>query len=1609
MAFAFLLLNTLSAITEESSPPETVIPGIFSDLLVGTSADTQSAVSSVAETDLPLALTLCETLKHKALHKDIALSPEAVEQVRASLEKRFEVSPIVSYKQTSTHTQKIPAREIIIEGQRLTVPEHFLAPIPFAITDFSPQGEAGTPFPMIAVSFAGGKPPMTSRMTLNGEPVKARIEKNTCGFQPDFRPENLLPVGTHTVSVALSAINGQIATASWSFTVGIKPVASPNVPPGAKLVGSFTVPLSNLVKDSAFKGDVLVSCFETVEGKRILEYTVFDPQTHKAVLKTTSVFSIGKFALRKNVRDELVRLSPQSPYAFVGNQITFSANYVSEGTIAGFVWRIYDDLGNTGSFETPTISWPLKDNTLIEVTIRVDFSLPDGGVYSEYHFGSKALTILPVESDFSASRDFILSEKLAERLPFKGKRLIRDPVQGQKMEIVEGKTLNFPAGSPGQISSPLVRFKIAGGTAKAKIEDPTASETKVIFESHGYVEIVHDVLLSFAWGEERYEGAIIPKRSALYGLFPYRASVKFKKFPPGIIFQTDRKIQFQEVAVEINGEKRLVSSQTGLYSPLDPPIILAHSELFPDSTPLRATILLVEVIQKLGSSFFLFPLVEDFQTTFSYKDAAQAAEGVIPCRAYFRALSWDLNLKRIDEDWDDLFLRWKPLHDWVEVKAFPNPAELVQVEIDPEAPEVFEGEDFKLSGKIVPKPGFGTGHLFKNGGALDLLDGYESQGIEGPFWAAKLLPQGNVWKTGSGLTFTFKPKEGTGTYEIIASTVIEVRERDTNTLAKAFGVSSTTAVVKTGLRILSPIDKFCYPLGYPIIVGTSLDDKPEEWKKIQWTLNNQPWVPDPAEPKPQLNVNVPGDYQLTAVYTASDGTLLSQTVSFFVKPVQVTISPQRKVMGYSQGLAVPLQVKIEFNGKPPIENSETLLDLGNGVTAKVTKVDWQTVSNPADGITFTVENNLLSPILTFNRDCAVTALATVTIALSKPATNRSGVHLKTHLLEETYTLPALRADAWAIQQPKWSPLNTNFPDDQLPVKAIAPAGRTFTIKNGVVSLKGETHAWSPQAGMIGSYSFQQAIPGPSPATSNQVKLVWSCPEGQHSETFSFVPTFKKQGTTEVKLQSYLVFDDGTEVAFKEMVFSVAVDDINNLVEYYINPKSFQMTIGETKTFDFVLKLKEGYPPPPPGPAGNTKGTELTLLNGVYKVSLTSVEWHYEIGSSPSSLINSAEFLFAPGRPGNYKIFGKANALIEEKSLEIPAKFSWPWEPIGESSCRVDSPKCTIFVNEIPVASSVYHLGQEINLSFKIEGNPPVKKQTWFVSPPVPTYSLVQNNQFTGKVVNLSPEDFSQKKISFYLYDWDEAVPEKQVTLTYVIGDASFEESVKIPYARPRIVNSTPSQNDAVDLFPNSTGGWFLGFQKVDGITITGAIENHSDTSYKIGFTQLIRMDNRRDLATNGLIIKEVQKTVLPKDPTYFDSKFWLDTDFDVEYNHITVSPNDTTPNQTIFSDSPYSSLVATHGQPMNSDFSFAFVVFILAKPANLMSIEGVWCPIKVYKWDWHGAAIFHLDSLTWEKVQAALIVNKPEEVRAFFPEWSYKAESGKDPYWRKVDEKKNTR
>ncbi|MBI3038427.1 hypothetical protein HYY75_05155, partial [bacterium] len=316
----------------------------------GKSTDTQDVLSALEEKGIPLALAVAETLKFKALHSETKLYLDAIEQFKNAVEKRLSTAKIVSLKKTETCTIAIPAREITIEGIRLTIPSHFIAPSGLRIIDYGPKDEAGTLLPDIWVSFASDEKIVQTQMTLDGKSVRARhavplqgISEKTFIYRLPLNPENVFSIGTHNVNFTLTDSGGHQASATWSFTVGIKPVSTPAIPSDGKNVGSFTIDTNLLFPQSSINGFVSVNVYETQKGERSFEYILFTGSNlQKPMLKTSSLFFLRKIITKRTSKD-IFTLFPKTKLAFLGNKLTFSYDYSGDGKIVAVQWNIEDD------------------------------------------------------------------------------------------------------------------------------------------------------------------------------------------------------------------------------------------------------------------------------------------------------------------------------------------------------------------------------------------------------------------------------------------------------------------------------------------------------------------------------------------------------------------------------------------------------------------------------------------------------------------------------------------------------------------------------------------------------------------------------------------------------------------------------------------------------------------------------------------------------------------------------------------------------------------------------------------------------------------------------------------------------------------------------------------------------------------------------------------------------------------------------------------------------------------------------------------------------------------------------------------------------------------
>lgn len=128
-----------------------LLPQNLNELLAGKKTDLSSVAAEIGENDLPAALAIVELLKFKAPHREIPANIDQINSFEAKVKLRLEKSSVVSFTKTDSCRKKIEKKEIEFTGQKLVIPEFYIADIGLAITGVIPNSETGTMFPVIQI------------------------------------------------------------------------------------------------------------------------------------------------------------------------------------------------------------------------------------------------------------------------------------------------------------------------------------------------------------------------------------------------------------------------------------------------------------------------------------------------------------------------------------------------------------------------------------------------------------------------------------------------------------------------------------------------------------------------------------------------------------------------------------------------------------------------------------------------------------------------------------------------------------------------------------------------------------------------------------------------------------------------------------------------------------------------------------------------------------------------------------------------------------------------------------------------------------------------------------------------------------------------------------------------------------------------------------------------------------------------------------------------------------------------------------------------------------------------------------------------------------------
>jgi len=658
---------------------------------------------------------------------------------------------------------------------------------------------------------------------------------------------------------------------------------------------------------------------------------------------------------------------------------------------------------------------------------------------------------------------------------------------------------------------------------------------------------------------------------------------------------------------------------------------------------------------------------------------------------------------------------------WLPIPVFPSPAPLLKVEIEPEEPlEIQEGQSLEFTAKLLPKMNaFGTGELSETESTLDIFAGYFPDGPPTIKWTATIASQTKFQST--DWRFTFRPGKGTGTYEIKTEALIPVKESVTDTSADVAGEVITKVKVTEGLRILSPVKDFAYPVGMPISLETTIDANPEEWKKITWTLNGKPWKPAEAEPPAFLVLEEKTDHILKAQLTIKDSNgqeiELTDSVKFEVKPVVASLKPHRQVFLKDNG-AIPLDLSITL-GKTPVDDISKEVDWAKDLKAKVEKVEWSGSFEPDKAGSLIVGTSQLKAEVKFAKPGALTALATITVKVWSVDPTKP--------YDETFAFQASRADIWALE------IQLATYTAHLPTEAIENVGRSFNLSKADLIVNEENYTWSPETQNPRLYinrgvfpiSLATALLGGDPATCRGLTILWSCKDNNPGNKPLYQPLMQAPGSVDVSLATSLDFAP-TPGKFPLFSKSIPVDvfAVKELVDTKVSPASFVAPLDGYESLVYSLKSKK-----------NEKwGQTALILNDAFQICILDVAWNED--GVYLGLGNPFQYPASKREPTTAEIFAYASGKLIEV-FPIPAKGEFAGlaasATVTHIRPRIEISIVDLFNNHViglPEGSSKAFIHYNLdNDCEEVEGGEPVHD-----------YS---------KVMNLKEDDLVQLKVTVY--------------------------------------------------------------------------------------------------------------------------------------------------------------------------------------------------------------------------------------------------------------------
>lgn len=1226
---AILLLFSIFAGQPAIANPN-ALPESVAELLSGKTTDFSSVVSQLPDQQLLSALSAGEMLKFKAAHGEISLDVSGASAFINLINKRIEQSQIVSFVHNDTCCKPVEQREIVYEGQRLIIPAHFTAELDLSIISCAPAGEAGSICPDFCVNVFSQSPLTDKILKIDGEavaPEKISIiqsaGKQQVLYRPDLDIAGLLSIGTHTAEIIISNKAEEKVRKNWQFIVGVYDIPTNPMPADLVLLKEVGLPLDKFLPGGKAFGELTALIYQNAKGERFIEYRL-KAETGQIFTSQNLAFIARKAFKGRNTDNEL-QLFPKTHFAFAGNSLNFSYAYSGPGQVINEKWEI-PSAGHSSA--DPVII--MTDNDVYArcvITVEEQFTNNNGEIetYTYQVTAEKRINSIGLKTSIQPDRSLIIADSASCSLSIGNITLCRLQTSG----MVEGQQYNVTSditGAPvtGVLKVNRLRWVKHASEGSSKVIDSVATTTTLLFEEPGYAELVLAVDLTWQEAGETYTSNYKPDVSGLYAFYPVTGKAKFTKYPIGQIRYTNRHLVIKSFEFTIKDQQITIDEPSDYQ--LTSPVHICSSVIWPASSPI--------IIDKaypflLENNSYWFHEDSDFTVTtpmVTNNDPKKEFKLKLGCEFYYI---------------DDYHSNRQIISELPSIPIFSELDVLELNTIPDKQVTAYEGAEVKFSAEILPKSGFGSGKITAFNNTLDILNGYKVS-VENLSWfdlynenPDNENPETDPVKSALNSEFSHTLIAwDTGSRTVKCVLDARIKDSDTASDINVLTEKKVPVNILPGLNIYSPIEDLAYPLHGSVKVKTSFDSDKKLWNEIKWYLNGKLIEPGVKEPPFFIDLNRTGKWSLGASLKINNPggdspPPLAATVTFLVQPVDISLSPYRKILDLAEQKFQSLSLAVALNGKTAEKPGDLIPWQSDEVFAVVEPVQWKTAQVPDGFASEEFDEESFSGNLNFTSHGAATILATVTVRLTGAEKAFKRRHKKENDKFEIpiFEFPAVRADLWAIQQ-EWLSFSGIFPN-----RAIMGTQRFFHLENGTVKINNRSYTWLTDGIFDETCEIAPALLGAAPLKADRISVEWFAPKNQTSSDFSFKPQFLLDKKTEITLKASIAFGSGDSLKPGEKKYEVSVSPLSDVIDSAVKAVPASVIINKSSAVGLFFGPEDG---------ALLTQNELLVWDGEYQVKLDKVAWLVGVGGLPGVVISPTEanFSFMREHPGEYMVFAR---------------------------------------------------------------------------------------------------------------------------------------------------------------------------------------------------------------------------------------------------------------------------------------------------------------------------------------------------------------------------------